>query len=733
MAKINFLKALFCLCIMLSCGSFAGCGGEKDSGEGIQNSGQAGQDSLPGDSGQAKDKLPGDGVLEGYYDLLAEQETVFQWEQEKAGSPLAVQGSKFIGLQFYRGEPVQLWLVPGYLGRRYVLNLCLYRQDGSREVIVEGIDVSKPYRGYLDQEGNLYWWHNTLYTGGKEVKTEDAVLKKYGASGEMLFEKALEPGLDIVDFCQAADGRLYLVVRGTDTMDRWLAGLDPATGLLTKLCGGQPIATEDLDLGVYGDKPVAWFGKGILEIGADGGMGQEILSMQGTSYMYPEKYRTLQDFRVLEDGSAEVLWAVSDGSGSLWEKLRMARVEKIPVTLRGWGTGGWLAKQINSFNRQSETYHVLLEQPAEDRADLARLTSVELASGKGPDILMGSLMEDYILGMLEKGALEDLRPFMERSGIREEDYFPYVFGVWRQGDGIYSVNPATPRLYGYLLDSSVLGGTEEPGIEALVQALLTRPASQDGEVFLPGYDSRELLGLLLKGTDTLWGMVDWEKGSCDFNVELFARMLEAARRYGDNGDGQDKPCIARLRNLGDIFHFDSREDREREGRVICGMLFDDGCHAAALNSVTLAVNSSSANKEGAWEFISFLLGDEAQSGGVEVSHASRRAFDIWVGRQREQVADGREIYEMVRGTTRLPDGSWEIKEIHTYSEADLSEERVRQYLEMLEDARTYPIRTAPILAVISEESEAYFNGSKSAEEVARLVTNRVQTYLDEGR
>ena len=38
MAKINFLKALLCLCIMLSCGSFAGCGGEKDSGEGIQNS-----------------------------------------------------------------------------------------------------------------------------------------------------------------------------------------------------------------------------------------------------------------------------------------------------------------------------------------------------------------------------------------------------------------------------------------------------------------------------------------------------------------------------------------------------------------------------------------------------------------------------------------------------------------------------------------------------------------------
>ena len=54
-------------------------------------------------------------------------------------------------------------------------------------------------------------------------------------------------------------------------------------------------------------------------------------------------------------------------------------------------------------------------------------------------------------------------------------------------------------------------------------------------------------------------------------------------------------------------------------------------------------------------------------------------------------------------------------------------------METLEDARPYPLRTAPILDIISEEAADYFNGSKSAAEVARLVANRVQTYLDEGR
>ena len=174
----------------------------------------------------------------------------------------------------------------------------------------------------------------------------------------------------------------------------------------------------------------------------------------------------------------------------------------------------------------------------------------------------------------------------------------------------------------------------------------------------------------------------------------------------------------------------NRAEWEKDGKVICGALFDDGCHVADTSSSALAVNTNSTNKEGVWEFISFLLGDEAQSAS-KVIPASRKAFDVWVEEQKERFADGKEIH--VTYTNRLPDGSSRFKGTIVYTEADITEEIIEEYVETLEDAHPYPIRTAPILDIISEEAADYFNGSKSAAEVARLVANRVQTYLDEGR
>ena len=67
----------------------------------------------------------------------------------------------------------------------------------------------------------------------------------------------------------------------------------------------------------------------------------------------------------------------------------------------------------------------------------------------------------------------------------------------------------------------------------------------------------------------------------------------------------------------------------------------------------------------------------------------------------------------------------------TYTEEDLTEEKIEEYRRTLEEARSCPVRTAPILDIILEESADYFNGSKSAEEVSEIVTNRVQLYLRE--
>ena len=191
--------------------------------------------------------------------------------------------------------------------------------------------------------------------------------------------------------------------------------------------------------------------------------------------------------------------------------------------------------------------------------------------------------------------------------------------------------------------------------------------------------------------------------------------------------------IAKRRSLYNVLEFDDRAERERDGKVVCGMLFDDGCQAAVLPYSVLAVNANASHKEGAWEFISFLLGDEAQlvKSAEDSVPVSRKAFDAWIKMQRERVADGKEVNKLL--LDKAADGSMIIAGRVTYSEADITDEIVAEYKEILEDARPCPNRTVPILDIVSEEAADYFSGTKSAAEVGRVVTNRVQTYLDEGR
>nr|WP_305114435.1 hypothetical protein [uncultured Acetatifactor sp.] len=56
-------------------------------------------------------------------------------------------------------------------------------------------------------------------------------------------------------------------------------------------------------------------------------------------------------------------------------------------------------------------------------------------------------MYDYMEGMQGKGVLEELNPYMEDSGISEEDYFPLAFSVLRQGEKIYGVINRWVQLY----------------------------------------------------------------------------------------------------------------------------------------------------------------------------------------------------------------------------------------------------------------------------------------------
>ena len=89
--------------------------------------------------------------------------------------------------------------------------------------------------------------------------------------------------------------------------------------------------------------------------------------------------------------------------------------------------------------------------------------------------------------------------------------------------------------------------------------------------------------------------------------------------------------IAYMANLNYFFHFNSPKEQEAKKRLATGTLFDDGCYAVSSPLYTMAVNANSASKEGAWEFLAFLLGEEVQyRKEAYLPPVHRESFDKWL-------------------------------------------------------------------------------------------------------
>lgn len=715
MRRMKYIAVCLLCCIFL-----AACGGREDEDAG--QSGSAGQSSASKDNAGHKEK----GDAEAYYDIVTDTEQFFDvlsldWEQVM-GTEGGITRTTFLGMQFYQEEPVQLWGVVELESSTMNAYLCM--GDGSTRLLFS--DLSRDY-GYmdwfLDQEGNAYLF------GYEKVA-------KLGADGKVLYDRKSD-FTSTQTICQLPDGSIYLLALENGKYK--LAALDPASGSVSVVddLGWSRIPRA---VGVAEDGLLYMDWDGLWKLNLKDKTQSAFLLFEGTSYYDDWNKETVQAIRAGDDGSVQLLRSngrtvrsngqtVSQGHGEV-ETLKMvnATEDKIPIVMRGiYFNFSWTKDQVVRFNQSQTDYYVVLDEWPEgsDEDDFVRRTGVEIATGKGPDILCGEFMEDSIYSMVQKGIFENLKPYMDKSAIREEDYFPLAFSSWREGEEIYSINSFV-KLEGYRIDEAVLGSREAPDIGTLMDALL---AWEEDAFYLYHRDSQALLRMFLEGSEDLWGMVNWEKGTCDFGGELFSKILQVSQRYGYD-ERFHYPAVAEWRNCDMIIGFDSSMEQEKEKKVTSGAIFDDGCHAGARATYfILAMNANSAHKEGAWAFLKFLLGEEAQSALDENNMpVLKQSFDEIAAELLTHVNDKNAGDKGVTSVTFV--NGEKIMGV-TRTLKDVTKEKVAEFRAMVEDARPYPIRTGPLLDIIQEEAAYYFNGTKGIDEVRRIIENRVRLYLDE--
>lgn len=108
----------------------------------------------------------------------------------------------------------------------------------------------------------------------------------------------------------------------------------------------------------------------------------------------------------------------------------------------------------------------------------------------------------------------------------------------------------------------------------------------------------------------------------------------------------------------------------------------------------------------------------------------RDIYEEWVEKQLDRISGWMFVMQGFGGVT---DGE-EVFVGREYRKKDLDfirEEKLPYFAELLEEARGLPVCVVPLLDIICQEAEDYFNGNKRADEVISVIENRVSLYLNE--
>lgn len=125
-------------------------------------------------------------------------------------------------------------------------------------------------------------------------------------------------------------------------------------------------------------------------------------------------------------------------------------------------------------------------------------------------------------------------------------------------------------------------------------------------------------------------------------------------------------------------------------------------HAKGQNGVTIipsfefAVSAKSPVKKEAWKLVSFLLSEEVQS--LQDGFSMKKSVN-------EKKLDGKAV--------------------------NVPKEEIAQIRKIIDAADHFVNFDPKMIPIIEEETKPFFNGQKSAEKAAKLIQNRVTTYLNE--
>lgn len=437
-----------------------------------------------------------------------------------------------------------------------------------------------------------------------------------------------------------------------------------------------------------------------------------------------------------QDGSYSLLNQVYDGDNNA-PSFELVNIKKTLITPENAKKTivfsctylDWVLRdKIIDFNKKNQEYKVKVNcYEGEDYEELQARFDADIASGNTFDIV--SVDSFAAMNYAKKGAFLDLSKVTSKdSEYNRTDYFENILDAFKVNDKDYFVIPEV-SIYTMVGPKSVFEGKTSWTVKDLLEL---RKENKDKGFFT--YPTREnaLYETLFYSIDSF---VDFEKGKCDFCTQEFYDFLEFAYSFPKDMDYENYDSWDAIQQ-GDVlvtdmslYNFDSYTlyNQLFEGGIsIIGRPVESGSGHIIASDTVYAISAKTKNAEGAWEFLKSIIDAEEEREYYNGFPIKKTAFD----RMMEEVTK-EETYIDENGVSHvISHGSWGNGNINIemYPPKKEDVEVIRNIFLQADKTIQYDEK---LFEILEEEVKPYFEGQKSAEEVANIIQSRISIYLAE--
>lgn len=455
----------------------------------------------------------------------------------------------------------------------------------------------------------------------------------------------------------------------------------------------------------------------------------------------------------MSEGMSRMFLALSEGRFGLMENksgkvdFRIIRalteddivMEKTTLILGGFfELDNDLKQAIVEFNQNNPHYRIESKNYGISHIDedLNRF-NMDIFTGNVPDIILlprSPLLEIYN----SRGIIADLYPYIDGdSDFKRTDFYENILKAYEVNGQLLAM-PLYFQLRTLIAPMSEVGDINGWTLDEMINYVDSLPPGT--RAFMDNNKSAVLSLCLYANDDAL---VDWSANGSGFKRDLVIKMLNFANRYeADEGYEHDLAYVRRIQEDKQMKFMETLMADHRQlmrfpaffGEPVAypGFPSENGNGNIIIGQGLLAISKASEHREGAWEFIRYMLEDYQNQNyymriGIPIL---KSAYEYKKGEiERYLISNGKNADETLIEDLDNYRGSENFG--NTYEIHPLTGNEIKAMQNLINSADKIRRHDVQVFNIVYEEAQLFFAGVKSVEEVVDIMESRIWLYVAE--